>query len=262
MNNNNTKLFALLFFSSQTISILGVWPFDNHIGKKGIEDLAKLQAIIKKDVQEVVQDVVQNQVQQFTSNAAKGAFEQFTSEKQLEIGANIAQGIFDKFTPQKQAEIGATLGASFGDEFGKHVVEGIATGVTGLAAASGKAIAAKASATVTATKVAAMGTATSAKATIVAGLASPAAPFVIGGVVIGGAAVGGGYGAYKYRENNFRRCINRNFGGQLNAEGFPERCESPERRLAWWSKYASDEIVGRYKVERSGLVTKGAGHTE
>jgi len=174
------------------------------------------------------------------------------------LGGNLAKGAMAELTSPQRQQLAYDLI--------KGGAEGLGAAATGAVVVGAKAASAKVTAGVVGAKVAVVTKASAAaagtKATIAAGLASPAAPFVIGTLVVGGGVAGGTYGAYKYRETNFRRCINRNFGGQLNAEGFPERFESPERRLAWWSKYTSDEIVGRYKVEREGCLAKGAQRTE
>lgn len=93
-----------------------------------------------------------------------------------------------------------------------------------------------------------------------AALASPAAPYVIAagvGVLALGATA---KCTSDYRESGFRRCLNTNFAGDLNERGFPQRCESPERKFAWWQPEESVNIIEHYRGQRKVVqkITKGA----
>lgn len=83
-----------------------------------------------------------------------------------------------------------------------------------------------------------------------AALATPAAPFVIaagvGVLALGTAAKC----TSDYRKGEFRRCLNTNFAGDLNQRGFPQRCESPERKFAWWQQEKSVKIIEHYRGQR------------
>lgn len=183
----------------------------------------------------------------------EGALKSFDKEKQKELAQNLIKGALMELSSTERQQIAY--------DWTKGSLEAACAVLAGTTTATASAASAKICAATTATKLAlttkASAVAAGSKTIIVSGLASPAAPFVIGGVVIGGTVVGSIAGMRYYRANRFRRCLNTNFGEQLNEEGFPSRCESPAKRLSWWSQYQHDTIVGHYKVEREGLLKKG-----
>src|ERR1041385_2058612 len=140
---------------------------------------------------------------------------------------NRAGQIANEFLDRANEELPKTAKA-VGDEFGKGVIKGACDEV------GNKAWGAKEYLGGTAAAV----------------LAIPYAPYVLGA----GAAVLTAGTAIKctadYRQWRFRRCMNTHFSGALNDRGFPQRCESPEKRIAWWSPEMSTEAIEHYRAQR------------
>ena len=81
-------------------------------------------------------------------------------------------------------------------------------------------------------------------------LALPYAPYVLG-LLGASAVVGTTIGeTTKYRRGQFRRCLNTHIATALNERGFPSKCESPERRYAWWSPEGSNEEIEHFRGQR------------
>lgn len=251
MNKYTIKLtIALIFYNAMSLGI--------HVGGAAVADLDKVREAFKEDVQEIISDLVKKQAEEFFANAATGALSQLTSEKAQEIGSSIGQGILSQLTPEKTKEIGDNLGASLGDKFGENLVKGVATGVVGVASSAGKAVTTKVAATYTATKVAAASAVTSAKTTTAAALASPAAPFVVGGIVVTGVGVATYYATNaamsSMRDGEYQTCLNSSLKDpklaheeEVNDQGLPARCDAQERLVSYWSEKRSRATKEAFK---------------
>ncbi len=152
------------------------------------------------------------------ANLMKGLLSELPKEKQLEIGANLMKGALLEMNPQERQQIAFDLT--------KGALEaGVAVAGAGLVAAKDVIIAKT------------VETAVSAKAATIAG-ATVSAPYVAGAAAVGVV----GYGSY-WVYNDFRRfmkpleeydqCLNQHINcPDLNARGFPKRCDSPARKVS------------------------------
>ena len=95
--------------------------------------------------------------------------------------------------------------------------------------------------------------------------AAKAAVLTYGGPVAAGAAATGfaGYMGYVgwvcHRENGFNKCLSRHFDNEnVNERGFPRRCDSPERRLRYWTNSVTETYIERFKtMKKRGLRPQG-----
>ncbi len=147
-------------------------------------------------------------------------------------------------------------------EKAKHLAYDITTGVlqatgavVGAAAVSAKdAVVIKVTATAVAAKASTIAAAGAAKTATIAS-ATVAAPYVAGAVVVGGV----GYGGYRLHRmlaeptEEYHRCLNDNLDcADLNARGFPKRCDSPERK-AWNYMGAKTVREGHFQTLKAEL---------
>lgn len=158
-----------------------------------------------------------------------GALEQMPADKRREIGSDLAHGFIEKMnTPE---------GHDAAYKLGENVVKGAAGGAVIVAGMAKDAVVAKTVATAVAAK----------------GAAIVAAPYVGAAAVVGGAFYGiyeGGQTIIKHDEA-FKRCLNTNLRSKdINSRGFSSRCESPERKIAWWDNYKSYQSIEAYKARR------------
>ena len=163
----------------------------------------------------------------------KGALEQLPADKRREIGSDLAHGFIEKINTKEGHEAVYKLG--------ENLIKGAAGGVVIVAGMAKDAVIAKT-----------VSTAVAAKAATIAG-ATVAAPYVAVGAVTGGAF----YGLYKMEdtinkhEEAFKTCLNTNLGCKdLNSRGFPSRCESPERKMSWWTHGRSEKPIASFKDKR------------
>ena len=157
----------------------------------------------------------------------------YSGKKAINRGGQIANKLLDRVNDELP-----NVANTAGNEFGKGVVNGTCDEIGNKCAGAKEYIGATAAAI----------------------LATPYAPYVLAA----GAAVLTAGTAIKYtadyRQWRFRRCMNTHFTGTLNDRGFPQRCESPERRIAWWSPEMSTEVIEHYRAQRhlSQKILKGS----
>jgi hypothetical protein len=118
-------------------------------------------------------------------------------------------------------------------------------------------------ATVTGVTTVAAGT----KAAAIAVATSPlTVPIAAGTVAAGSVGFVGYVGWVCHRENQFNRCLSRHFDStNLNEQGIPRRCGSPERRYAYWYEQGAKSFVRRYQtMKQRGLRPEGEylGHSK
>ena len=96
-----------------------------------------------------------------------------------------------------------------------------------------------------------------------AAIAVATSPFTVP-IAAGAAATGfTGYMGYVgwvcHRENGFNKCLSRHFDNEnVNERGFPRRCDSPERRLRYWTNSVTETYIERFKVmKKRGLRPQG-----
>jgi hypothetical protein len=163
------------------------------------------------------------------ANLMKGLLSECPKDKQMEIGGNLMKGALREMNPEERQQIAYDLS--------KGALEaGASVAGAGLVMAK-DAIVAKTAATAVAAK----------------GAAVAAAPVVAVGTF---AAFGIVYamteGITSYSTNSFNRCLSTNFNSRaLNGNGVPQRCESPERRLAEWDRKAHKSVLDKYKTMKS-----------
>jgi hypothetical protein len=195
----------------------GSWFF----GKEGLK---KADSILKK-----VPAIAGEAGTEFGTNLLAGALTQLPADKRREIGGDLAHGFIDKMnTPE---------GHDAAYKLGENVIKGAAGGAVIVAGMAKDVVVAKTVATAVAAK----------------GAAIVAAPYVGVAAVVGGAFYGiyeGGQTIIKHDES-FKRCLNANLRSRdINSRGFSSRCESPERKIAWWDHYKSYQSIEAYKARR------------
>ncbi len=197
----------------------------NYIGKKGLKAASEL---LKK-----VPTIAGDAGTEFGTNLLAGALTQLPADKRREIGSDLAHGFIEKINTKEGHEAVYKLG--------ENLIKGAAGGVVIVAGMAKDAVIAKT-----------VSTAVAAKAATIAG-ATVAAPYVAVGAVAGGAF----YGLYKMEdtinkhEEAFKTCLNTNLGCKdLNSRGFPSRCESPERKMSWWTHGRSEKPIASFKDKR------------
>jgi len=140
---------------------------------------------------------------------------------------NRAGELGNKLLDRVNEELPVTMGKA-GDEFGKHVVKG-GIGEIRNQGNAGKEYVLAAGAAI---------------------LATPYAPYVL--AAVGGIMAIGTTSKLTtdYKDWRFRRCLNKHFAEDLNDRGFPQRCESPERRLSWWDSEVSTRSIEHFRAQR------------
>lgn len=177
-----------------------------------------------------------NQYKQAAENAneaVKTAATALSPEVLGKSGSALTTGLLAGADDKVLADKADLLGSRLGEAAGAGLVFGAYGAVkSGLVAAPGAA-----------------------KAAVIGAVTSPVAiPVLAGAAATGFTGYMGYVGWVCHRENQFNRCLSRHFDNtNLNDRGYPRRCESPERRLRYWTNSVTETYIERFKaMKRKG----------
>jgi len=180
--------------------------------------------------------VTANQYKQTAENAneaVKTAATALSPEVLGESGKALTKGLLAGLDDKELAAKADALGKNLGEAAGAGLVVGMAGAVkSGLVAAPGA---------------------------IKAGAIVYGPPLAAGTAAVGFTGYMGYVAWVCHRENGFNRCLSRHFDNEnVNERGFPRRCDSPERRLRYWTNSVAETYIERFKaMKKRGVRPEG-----